>query len=111
MTHEALSQAEHIINVKLGGINAAARILGHRNPSTVQGWLKRGFVPGRRPSEVLRRAREAGIAIDKTDFVTHLEDPELTPVQQNVSKGVDPSETSENSARGVSRTAPKERAA
>ena len=41
-------------------------------PSTVQGWMERGFIPPRRYEEVLRAAREAGIPLEREDFVAHL---------------------------------------
>jgi len=77
MVHETLSQADYVINTKLGGVAATARLLGHRNNSTVQGWLKRGFIPGRRQGEVLMKAREAGRDLTKQDFVVHLQDVEV----------------------------------
>jgi len=56
----------------LGGVNAAARLLGHKNASTVQGWKQRGFVPGNRQLEVLEAAKAAGIALTTDDFIVHL---------------------------------------
>ena len=75
MMHETPSQAEHVIG-KLGGVNAAARLLGHRSASTVQGWKQRGYVPANRQKEVLEKAVAAGIDITERDFVVHL----VTPV-------------------------------
>lgn len=72
MAHETPSQADHVINAKLGGINAAKRILGHRNASTIQGWVERGFIPPKRQPEVLSKARAAGIELSELDFVVHL---------------------------------------
>ena len=84
---ETLAQAEHVIG-KLGGVNAAARILGHRNPSTVQGWKERGSIPTHRQEEVLLKAREAGVDLTPEDFVIHLRSlcPELeqAPVPSDV---------------------------
>ena len=74
MIDETPSQAEHVINI-LGGVNAAARLLGHRNPSTVQGWKESGFIPGRRQQEVLDAARAAGLPLTEQDFVVHLQPP------------------------------------
>lgn len=71
MSDAILSQADHVIN-KLGGISAAARVLGHRNPTTVQGWRERGFIPASRHAEVLSKAKAAGIALAAEDFVLHL---------------------------------------
>lgn len=68
---EQLSQAQHVI-AKLGGVSEAARILGHRNPTTVQGWITRGFIPGKRQREVLEGARRAGKSLTEDDFIVHL---------------------------------------
>lgn len=57
---------------KLGGINATARLLGHKSASTVQGWVDRGFIPGRRQASLLNKAREAGLALTDVDFIVHL---------------------------------------
>lgn len=57
---------------KLGGINATARLLGHKSASTVQGWVDRGFIPGRRQASILSKAREAGLALTDVDFIVHL---------------------------------------
>ena len=99
MTHETLSQAEHVINGKLGGVNAAARLLGHKNASTVQGWLKRGFIPPKRQPEVFQRARGAGIDINKSDFTVHITDAPQHP--ENAVHTPDPSHT-EQVEEGVS---------
>ncbi|WP_287959570.1 carph-isopro domain-containing protein [Filomicrobium sp.] len=57
---------------KLGGVNAAARLLGHRNASTVQGWKRRGYIPAPRQPEVYLKARAAGIGLSPLDFVVHV---------------------------------------
>lgn len=62
-----MTQAERIIG-RFGGINALSRALGHRNPTTVQGWKDRGYVPANRQQEVLDLARNLGIAIAPEDF-------------------------------------------
>jgi hypothetical protein len=77
MTATRPSQADHIIR-KLGGVYAAARLLGHANPSTVQGWKDRGFVPAQRQSEVLGIARTAGIDLQPDDFIVHLLEPAVS---------------------------------
>jgi len=71
MIGEAPSQAEHVIS-KLGGVNSAARLLGHKNASTVQGWKQRGYVPANRQCEVLGKAIAAGVEMSPLDFVIHL---------------------------------------
>ena len=62
-----MKPAEQIIE-KFGGISACAKILGHRNPTTVQGWKERGFIPARQQREVLEAARREGIDLDPADF-------------------------------------------
>lgn len=74
MSDEITSQAQHIIH-KLGGINAAARLLGHANPTTVQGWKERGFIPAHRQAEVLAAAHGAGLDLKAEDFIAHLKAP------------------------------------
>ena len=61
------SQADHIIG-KFGGISALARALGHKHPTTVQGWKARGVIPAKRQSEVLNKARELGMDVGPQDF-------------------------------------------
>jgi propionyl-CoA carboxylase beta chain len=56
------------IIAKFGGISALARVLGHRNPTTVQGWKQRGFIPARRQGEVLEAARSHGIDLSAAEF-------------------------------------------
>lgn len=53
---------------KFGGITAMARALGHRHPTTVQGWKARGVIPARRQQQVLDAARANGIALSPGDF-------------------------------------------
>jgi hypothetical protein len=64
-----MSQAEHVI-AKFGGIRPMARILKHRNPTTVQGWAERGYIPVRQQAIVLSKARENGIKLRPDDFFT-----------------------------------------
>ena len=59
-----------IIVARFGGIRSLARVLGHRNPTTVQGWVVRGYIPARRQQEVLVAARTAGVALSPVDFFT-----------------------------------------
>ena len=65
------SPAASII-AKFGGMSALARSLGHRNPTTVQGWKQRGFIPARRQSEVLEAARAGGIELSPAEFLEAL---------------------------------------
>jgi hypothetical protein len=62
-----MTHAERIIE-KFGGINAMARILGHRNPSTVQGWKERGVIPSKQHQAIWQAARGNGIPIDLSEF-------------------------------------------
>jgi len=64
-----------IIVARFGGIRSLARVLGHRNPTTVQGWVARGFIPARRQQEVLEAARTAGVALSPADFFASGEAP------------------------------------
>lgn len=45
---------------RLGGIRPVARKLGHRNHTTVQGWLERNRIPEWRKPEVLKLLPEIG---------------------------------------------------
>ena len=62
-----MSHAERIIE-KFGGINAMARILGHKNPSTVQGWKLRGTIPPKQHQAVWEAARANGIPLKLSEF-------------------------------------------
>ena len=62
-----MTQAEHIID-KFGSMAALAAALGHRHPTTVQGWKQRGFIPARRHQEVLDAAKQHGIELAPDDF-------------------------------------------
>ena len=62
-----MTQADHIIE-KFGGLTALARLLGHKHPSTVQGWAQRGIIPARRQHELLDLAKERGIALRPEGF-------------------------------------------
>lgn len=57
---------------KFGGVSALAKALGHRHPSTVQGWKAKGIIPPRRYIEILVAAREHGVDVKPEDFVAHL---------------------------------------
>jgi hypothetical protein len=64
----AKSPAENIIE-KFGGISALAGALGHKNPSTVQGWKERGLIPAKRQKQVIDAARDRGIGVTANDFI------------------------------------------
>jgi hypothetical protein len=61
------TQARKIIN-KFGGVYPLARALGHKNPTTVQGWLSRGFVPPRQHERIWEAAQRDGIELSLADF-------------------------------------------
>jgi hypothetical protein len=44
-----------------GGLTATSRALGHRNPTTVQGWKQSGRIPPWRKSEIEAAAQRLGI--------------------------------------------------
>ena len=62
-----MTQTERIIS-RFGGMTALARALGHRHPTTVQGWKVRGYVPAHRQQEVLDAAHRVGIPLGPSDF-------------------------------------------
>lgn len=64
-----MSQAEFIIE-KFGGITALARALGHKHPTTVQGWKERGFIPSPQQDGVLEAAQAVGVDLEPADFFT-----------------------------------------
>lgn len=49
----------------LGGLTATARGLGHKNPSTVHGWLKSGSLPHWRIPEVLTLAESKNLPVTR----------------------------------------------
>lgn len=54
---------------KFGGAGPLAKLLGHRHPTTVQGWLSRGHIPARQQAAVFRAASEAGIALTAEELI------------------------------------------
>jgi hypothetical protein len=61
------TQAKKIIE-KFGGVYPLARALGHKNPTTVQGWLSRGFIPPRQHDPIWEAAKRDGVALSLADF-------------------------------------------
>ena len=53
---------------KFGGISALSKALGHKNPTTVQGWKERGVIPARQQGVVLEAARANDIDLLPEDF-------------------------------------------
>jgi|GEM_PF-5849063 len=51
-----------------GGLSALARAMGHRNPTTVQGWRDRGCVPARQIPGVIAAAERLKLPLALADF-------------------------------------------
>jgi hypothetical protein len=62
-----MKPAERII-ARFGGITALAKALGHRNPTTVQGWKERGFVPVRQIGAVVRAGQSLDPPLSHAEF-------------------------------------------
>lgn len=62
------TQAERVIR-KFGGLTALSKALGHQNPTTVQGWKERGFIPVRQQGAVLAAARAKGIELSADELI------------------------------------------
>lgn len=61
------SAAERII-FKFKGVSAMSRALGHKYPTTVQGWKTRKQIPADQQQHVLDAAGREGIALGPEDF-------------------------------------------
>jgi len=55
-----MTNVENIIQ-KFGGMSAMAKALGHKNPTTVQGWKNANRIPPWRFHEINEAAKAAGI--------------------------------------------------
>ncbi|OPH21620.1 hypothetical protein D9623_26620 (plasmid) [Azospirillum brasilense] len=62
-----MTQAEHIIS-RFGTISALARKLGHKHPTTVQGWKERGWVPADQQPLVLKVGADLEPPLTPQDF-------------------------------------------
>jgi len=62
-----MTQAEHIIS-KFGGVSALSRKLGHRHPTTVDGWRRRGWIPADQQPRVLEAGQDLKPPITPGDF-------------------------------------------
>lgn len=62
-----MNHTQEIIN-KFGGLTSLSKMLGHKNPTTVQGWKERGIVPARQQIKLLKAARKHGIDLKPDDF-------------------------------------------
>lgn len=74
-----MSQAEIIIE-RFGGITALSQALGHKHPSTVQGWRDRGIIPVRRQAELLKLAKRMEIPLSPEELISD-QQPEGGPRQ------------------------------
>jgi hypothetical protein len=61
------TQADVIIEL-FGGVNAMSRILGHKHPTTVSGWKKRGYIPAQQQDLVLEVGRKNKIPVMPEHF-------------------------------------------
>lgn len=52
---------------RFGGLPGAARAMGHRSHSTVQGWRKKGSVPRWRKHELLAALTEHGFELTEVE--------------------------------------------
>lgn len=64
---EPQSSVRRIVNL-FGGLTRLSTGLGHRNPTTVQGWLVRGVVPVRQIPKVIAVGRKLGVELSLDDF-------------------------------------------
>lgn len=62
-----MNVAEKIVE-KFGGLRPLARWLGHVNPSTVQGWVKRGSIPLAQIPYVMDAALRARVKVKLHEF-------------------------------------------
>lgn len=62
-----MTQAERVIS-RFGGLTALANALGHKNPTTVQGWRERGFIPTRQIPAVLQAAKASAVNVAVEDL-------------------------------------------
>lgn len=71
-----MNNIEPVIEM-FGGITALARALGHKYPTTVQGWKKRGKIPEKQRASVLKAAKANGIELKSSDLDGSLEPSQL----------------------------------
>lgn len=61
---------------KFGGLTELSKALGHKHPTTVQGWKARGHIPAKQIPLVIEAGKALGIAIAHADFF-------MAPTQEN----------------------------
>lgn len=79
-----MTQADHIIAL-FGGITSLSRILGHKHPTTVQGWKDRGLVPAKHHQTLIDVGRDNDVSITPADFFV---DNKAGPAGTEAHKGV-----------------------
>lgn len=62
-----MTQADRIIG-KFEGVRALATALGHKHPTTVQGWKDRGVIPSRQHQAIWDAAQRTGVELELRDF-------------------------------------------
>lgn len=76
--NKKLNPAEQIIN-RFGGQSSLAALIGRRQ-STVQHWANTGIIPSQWQQKLLKLAREKGIDLKASEFVTH-DVPAIAPAK------------------------------
>lgn len=61
-----MTHVEQIIT-QFGGLSAMAKALGHKNPTTVQGWKNANKIPDWRFHEIEKAAEEQKISLPKLE--------------------------------------------
>ncbi len=54
---------------RLGGLTELAKALGHKNPTTVQGWKVRDTIPIRHIPAVIEAGKAKGVDLELADFL------------------------------------------
>lgn len=62
-----MNVAEKVVE-KFGGKKALQNALGHKNPTTIAGWIERKIIPAHRQIELLKLAKKQGIELKPEDF-------------------------------------------
>ncbi|HYF40909.1 MAG TPA: GIY-YIG nuclease family protein [Ramlibacter sp.] len=69
-----LTPAQCIVR-RFGGLAPLSRALGHKHPTTVQGWLRSGWVPAKHVESIRAAAARLGIALKLEEFIYGTEAP------------------------------------
>lgn len=67
-----MNVAERII-AKFGGLSPLSQALGHKHPTTVQGWKERGIIPAHQQPKVLAAAHTLKLELSHADFFPEME--------------------------------------